>query len=650
MRMIIILCLLLTGQEITSQSLTPDSLLNTLDHAGTDTARFEALKQLVIFYKNRNIDSSRWYIEQAKDIARTRFPYGYHSIIFFEAEVAFNQGEYDEALAGYHTFLKYHMPRQNLRDLAEGFNGISLVHLYNGNHDSSMHYSLECLPIFEDLGDTVGQIQALYRIGQVKAQIDEHKEAQHYLTSGLILAEAIEHGFYVPAGYNGLATVLLYQSEDLRDSSEVEYIEMQAAAREKYVQALDGFKALGIAQYEAAITHNLGLIELNLENWQAAKDYITSSLKLAGSYANPRQRHAKESSLAVALFRLGDFQEAESMLKDGLVFYREKNDMEGKQSNLGRLRDLYTQRRDFAQALSMTNQLLDVQKELFESSKTRQVEELEIKYEAGKKEQEVVLLNAQNEAASLRLKSSRRLSIGLGFISLVFILFAIVLYRLNKKINAQKNLISKALSEKDILLREIHHRVKNNLQVISSLLNLQSRHLEDGKAQVALKEGQNRVRSMALIHQKLYQEDNLTGIHVQDYLTRLTRNLFASYNVNVDRVQLDLAIDNLNIDVDTLIPLGLIVNELITNALKYAFPEDQHGTIVVRLSEENGHLWLRVHDDGIGLDEHRRDKLESSFGYQMINVFTSQLDADLRVRSEKGTQVDLYIKDYKMVS
>ncbi len=228
--------------------------------------------------------------------------------------------------------------------------------------------------------------------------------------------------------------------------------------------------------------------------------------------------------------------------------------------------------------------------------------------------------------------------------------FAVILYRFNQKIDAQKDVIEKSLEEKKILLREIHHRVKNNLQVISSLLNLQSRYVEDGKAQVALKEGQNRVKSMALIHQRLYQEDNLTGIQVKDYLSRLTRNLFASYNISAERVKLDLSIDDLNVDVDTLIPIGLILNELISNALKYAFPEDRVGTISVGFHLEGDLLRLQVSDDGIGLDSTRKHRLESSFGFQMISALSSQLDADLKIASKDGTHVNLYIRDYKMVS
>ena len=650
MRNLFIVVLLLSVAPGFAQLTEADSLKQLLSSAQSDSVRFTVARQLIVFYKNRNIDSSRIYIALAKDLVQTRDTADYYGIIFYEAEVSFNAGNYDAALASYQQYIDFHQTLGSDRQLAEGYNGLALVHLYIGNNDSTMQYALRCLPIFEAIQDTVGQIQVYYLMGQVKSQIDEYAEGRVYLERGLKLAKAIQHNFYVPAGYNGIATTLLSESESIRDSSESEYFQMQAVAKETYLAALSGFKALGIPQYVGAIHHNIGLIELNLEDWSSAKSSIEKALALSESYASPRQKHAKQSSLAVALYHLGIYDRAEHLLADGLAFYQENNDTEGIQSNLARLKELNTAKQDFKKALVHADELLKAQENIFESSKVRQIEELEVKYETEQKEQQVALLNAQNETALLRIRSSQRLSLGLGLITLLLVGFAILLYRLNQKIKAQKSVIEKSLGEKEILLREIHHRVKNNLQVISSLLNLQSRHVEDGKAQVALREGQNRVKSMALIHQRLYQEDNLTGIQVKDYLSRLSRNLFTSYNINEDRIKLDLAIDDLNIDVDTLIPVGLILNELISNALKYAFPGNMEGTINVGLHLEGDLLRLQVSDDGIGLNNARKDRLESSFGFQMINALSSQLDADLKVASKDGTHVNLYIRDYKMVS
>ena len=420
MRNLFIVVLLLSVAPSFGQSMNADSLKQLLSQAQSDSVRFTVARQLIMFYKNRNIDSSHIYIALAKDLAQKRDTADYYDIIFVEAEVSFNAGNYDDALASYRQFIDYHRSLKSDRRLAEGYNGIALVHLYIGNNDSTMQYALRCLPIFKKFQDTIGQIQVYYLMGQVKSQIDEYSEGRKYVLEGLALAKIINHRFYVPAGYNGVATTLFSESETLRDSSEAEYLEMQSLALEHYRQALAGFQTLGIDQYEGAIWHNMGLIELNLENWSSARSNIEKALEISQSYGSPRQKHAKQSSLAVALYQLGMYNRAEHMLKQGLVFYQESNDIQGIQSNLDRLKDLYTEKQDFELALEQANHLLKAQKEIFESSKVKQVEELEVKYETEQREQQVALLNAQNEAAILRVRSSQRLSLGIRHIQYIF--------------------------------------------------------------------------------------------------------------------------------------------------------------------------------------------------------------------------------------
>ena len=166
---------------------------------------------------------------------------------------------------------------------------------------------------------------------------------------------------------------------------------------------------------------------------------------------------------------------------------------------------------------------------------------------------------------------------------------------------SQKNtIITEALHEKEVLMQEIHHRVKNNLQVVSSLLSIQSRHLTDNQAIEAIKEGQNRVKTMGLIHQSLYQENDFRGVNMKNYISKLIKNLFNSYNIQPEKIQLKTEIKELNLDIDTVVPLGLIINELVTNALKYAFPEDKKGIIWVKTNLENERFILQVYDDGVG--------------------------------------------------
>jgi two-component sensor histidine kinase len=149
-----------------------------------------------------------------------------------------------------------------------------------------------------------------------------------------------------------------------------------------------------------------------------------------------------------------------------------------------------------------------------------------------------------------------------------------------------ENNLKASLNEKEILLREIHHRVKNNMQIISSLLNLQTEYVDDEEAVNVLKESQNRVRSMAIIHEKLYQSKDLTHINFVDYIQSLVLNLFYSYDIDNTQIKPILKIEDISLNIETAVPCGLIISELISNSLKYAFPNRMNGEIIVSLKSE----------------------------------------------------------------
>ena len=278
---------------------------------------------------------------------------------------------------------------------------------------------------------------------------------------------------------------------------------------------------------------------------------------------------------------------------------------------------------------------------------TDKINTLNAQFETEIKENQIALLNSENALKSSQLTAKKRQLTGLLIALILFAVLSILVYRLYRRTESQKVLISKNLDEKEILLREIHHRVKNNLQFISSLLNLQTEHVDDEKALSALQEGQDRVQSMALIHQNLYQEDNLTGVKVKDYFIKLIRNLFDSYNIRKNQIELELEVEDLNLDVDTVIPIGLIINELVSNSLKYAFPGKRQGIILIKLQEMDEQLELTVRDNGKGISSQEMEQLGSSFGYRLIKVFQNQLNAELAVKDQKGLLVEMKIRKYR---
>ena len=197
--------------------------------------------------------------------------------------------------------------------------------------------------------------------------------------------------------------------------------------------------------------------------------------------------------------------------------------------------------------------------------------------------------------------------------------------------------LAASLREKVVLLKEIHHRVKNNLQVISSLLNLQSHNTGDAEALAGFRESRTRIESMALIHEKLYESDDLARLDLGEYLEALADNVFDSYETNHQRVGLTVAVEAVQLDVDRAIQCGLIANELVSNSLKHAFPEGRSGGIAISLQgDDDGHAVLTVRDDGVGLPPGLDPERLDSLGLQLVCDLATQLEGQVAWRSEGG--------------
>jgi PAS domain S-box-containing protein len=204
--------------------------------------------------------------------------------------------------------------------------------------------------------------------------------------------------------------------------------------------------------------------------------------------------------------------------------------------------------------------------------------------------------------------------------------------------------------EKETLLREIHHRVKNNMQVISSLLNLQAQKIEDLKAREAFQECQERIRSMALIHDQLYQQESLHWIEFSSYLRNLVTHLFHVYQIDAHLIKLRLETEPAPLSLNTAIPCGLIVNELVTNALKHAFLPGEKGEIVISLKQkENGHYLLRIKDTGRGLPQDINLKEPASLGLQIVTILVNQIGGQLEFKVDGGTEFLITFREHSFL-
>lgn len=209
----------------------------------------------------------------------------------------------------------------------------------------------------------------------------------------------------------------------------------------------------------------------------------------------------------------------------------------------------------------------------------------------------------------------------------------------------KKRMIEASLTEKETLLKEIHHRVKNNLQIISSLLNLQANRTDDEQLKRIMGEARNRISSMALIHQKIYQSGNLSSVDFQAYIEQMAQSIEANFNNEKKRITHHINTNGIVLDIDTSIPLGLIINELLTNSYKYAFANRDSGTITISLREKDTEdLELHVSDDGAGLPAGFDPSTLNSLGLKLVKGLASQLKGTIRFESNKGTHAFIQFK------
>lgn len=206
--------------------------------------------------------------------------------------------------------------------------------------------------------------------------------------------------------------------------------------------------------------------------------------------------------------------------------------------------------------------------------------------------------------------------------------------------------LEESIKEKEVLLKEVHHRVKNNMQVISSMLNLQSSYIDDETALSILRESQDRIKSMSFVHESLYQSNTLSEVNFSEYIENIARNLFHSYGRPEGGLSLDFDLEEIYLNLDTSIPCGLIINEIVSNSLKYAFEGREQGRIFIVFSRESdGRLKLIVGDDGIGLPDNFDIDTAESLGLQLVTTLITQISGELEIQVKEGTRFNILFKE-----
>jgi len=537
-----------------------------------------------ILLRMEKLDSARFTLESSmKKVLEKDLPLVYTQLGY----VYERQGKLDKAADIAMETLLLGDQLKDKRAMAVAFSDLSNLFWKQSRFEKALEYGLKALVLFEERGlNDLDYDFTLYVVGNCYLALDKHEEALNYYEHSIAIGE--RYGFY-----NNLCDVyisMVYLKAYLNDFDAADLAGENAV---KYGQLLD---------------NNFML----MRSWLS----IGKSQNLQGKYISAIE--SLERSLNIATEDFGD------------DFY-----LSQAYEALGKA---YAGNHNYREAYQAYAEYDKLKKEIFTAEADQHISLLLTEFDVAQKESTIIVQENQIK----KQRSTQTLMILIGGLLLMILLLLYNSIETNKKKN---RLLKKQNDEKEFLLKEIHHRVKNNLEVVSSLLSLQSEQVGDSKVADAMQKSQLRVHSMSMIHQKLYQGKSFSSIEMKEYFKSLGEYIVDIYGAS-ERIHIECEMKKMELDVDTAIPIGLIVNELFTNALKYAFPDNRNGLIKISLIESGNQLQLEVSDNGIGKNYH--EKMEGTgFGTQLIELLTRQLEGKMSLSVKKGTAVSFEFQNHK---
>lgn len=493
----------------------------------------------------------------------------------------------------------------NPRFLLACYNRLSTVYQISGDYKEALRYALLCVDIQKRITLGPGDRMAMWSaVGEIQVLLGQYEKAQPYLLKALRIG--IENGFDIQCG-------------NVAHNLAVTYYHTR-----RYADCLRlSEQAIGFLRKDTIITY-----EPELYNMARYCSYVKGNYRKAAYYTR----------LSRAVQHKVDISEIRQHL--GSPFLGSYRAAASADSLMG----------DFTEAYKNLYVYMSTKQEWNEKEKKDRIAKLQAQFELTDKNLQLKDLTIRRQKDKLKIAGQQRNLIvtygAAGFLVLLAggISWALVNSRRNAARVRHKNaLIEASLREKNLLLREIHHRVKNNLQLVISLLNIQARESGQDDIEGFLEKGRGRIVSMALIHQHLYQSDDLVRVDFQHYLENLVSASRDSFGPESERIRFEVHAQDLYFDIQTAIPLGLIVNELLCNAMKHAFRDVPAPRIVIRVREEpDGAFLLRFSDNGTGCVASGKER---SFGLELVRLLTMQLDGHLSIGEGPGTTYDLFFKE-----
>lgn len=581
--------------------------------------------------------------------------------LFAVALKLYEHHQYDSSI---YYFNKMLQNSSNKDSRATALNGVGVAYSAKGFPNKSIPYYVEAIALYEELKDTTTATTISNNLAIIYKDKGLYEEALEISFNALPKLEKQPPSRTLASSYNTVGAVY----KEIQDYNK---------AYEFFRKALNVRMSISYDQGVGQSYGNIGDLFNETKQYDSALSNLYKAVEIRLKLNDTRGLGRITAIIGNTLTQSGNARKGIEKLKEALEFNRVSNDVIGEILSLQELGNSYISVKDFKHAEEYLNaasslirktgtnlnlrknlelraalykqtgdkiklndaleRLIVVKDSILNEEKIESLLTLEIQYETEKKEQEIVLLQQQQKTDRAELENTRLQRVVL----IIVVIFLIAIAALGYRLYFAKQKEKKA---SDLHNKEMHHRTKNNLQMLSSFFTIQaSVHEDNKKTQELIVDMQGRVKTMALVHSKLYKSMDASELDLREYITELVTSLLYTYGFNTGKLRLELGVDELHLDIDKAIKIGLITNELITNALKYAFIDQNEPSLKVSISKEGDSIKLMVEDNG----KHplSTDVFNSggSFGLKMIKSFVRDLRGQIELKDDNGTSFSISI-------
>ena len=511
----------------------------------------------------------------------------------------------------------------------------SAVNYAKGDYEAAIQFAFEAIEIFKKTSNPDKLGMAYLQMGNIFFFLEDyHQSLQYYeLSFEGFKRTQNENGKYKALSNIGLINLLLKNyrisvSQQLRSTKYFEVNNRELEKGNAYLLLGEGYWKLG--KNDSANYYNNLSIESNLltkHTTGVGQAYLTKSRILLD-----------ENNLSGALaagkrsFRIADSIRQYESIKDAAEQLALTYESLGQIYSSYRYLKIYNKLQD---SLDLNFKFL----ENYAMKHQLQVEEAQLELQLAKERTQI------QEQVNIRRQKQLIIAIVVAIISLLLLVLAIImLYRnkiLSKQLTEKKNQLKSELETKESLLKEIHHRVKNNLQVVSSMLSLQTQYISDNRVQKVIDDCKSRINSMSLIHESLYKKTDGLESPFSEYIETLIPQLIEVYKVDKSKIKANMNLEEIHLNLDESIPCGLLINEIVSNSLKHAFSNGTNGQIDVLLAKRDGIIHLQITDNGSEFNQQTGVAKKESFGFLLIETLVKQLEAEMKCINENGVKYDI---------